>query len=130
MDGRCGQQCPISHPEFRPRNLSAQDRELVPQHQQLDVFHVQAAPTTNKRAQQSPNGKVEEGEGHTADPCSESPPEQRHRYWRPSPPRCQNSVLHGTDHLVFALDKRVVRPLRVSIYVGGKLQVTKRVPIR
>jgi hypothetical protein len=84
MNGCGGQQCPVSHPELRPRNLSAQDRELVPQHQQLNVFHVQAAPATNKRAEQSPNGEVEEGEGHAADPPNPSRPALRHRYWRPS----------------------------------------------
>ena len=48
MEG-CGcQQGPIRCAELRPRDLPAQDLELVAQHQQLDVFHVQAAATTNK----------------------------------------------------------------------------------
>ena len=33
--------------ELRPRDLPAQDLELVPKHQQLDVFHVKAATTSN-----------------------------------------------------------------------------------
>jgi hypothetical protein len=54
----CGcQQGPISHAELRPRDLPAQDLELVAQHQQLDVFHVQTAAATNKRAKQSPHGR-------------------------------------------------------------------------
>jgi hypothetical protein len=57
MNGRGGQQSPVSNPELRPRNLAAEDLELVPKHEQLDIFHVQAAPATNKRAQQSPNGE-------------------------------------------------------------------------
>jgi hypothetical protein len=68
MNGGGGQHCPVGYPEPRPRNLPPQDHELVPQHQQLDVFHVQAAPATNEPAQHSPNGEVEEGEGHAADP--------------------------------------------------------------
>ena len=73
---------PVGDPELRPRNLAAQDRQLVSKHEQLDVFHVQAAPATNKRTQQSPNGEVEEGESHTADPPNPRRREQRHRYWR------------------------------------------------
>ena len=44
----------------------------------FDVFHIQAATATNKRAQQSPNGEVEEGEGHAADPPSPLAPKPRH----------------------------------------------------
>jgi len=40
---------PINRPEFGPHDLPAQDLELVAQHQQLDVFHMQAATATNKR---------------------------------------------------------------------------------
>ena len=68
------QQRPVSHPELRPRNLPAQDRELVPQHQQLKAFHVQAAAAPHERAEKSPNGEVEEGEGHAADPPNPSRP--------------------------------------------------------
>jgi hypothetical protein len=32
----------------------------------LDVFHVQAAPTTGERAQQSPDGEIEEEEGNAS----------------------------------------------------------------
>jgi hypothetical protein len=84
MNAGGGQQRPISHPKLRPRNLPTQDRQLVPQHQQLNVFHVQAAPATNKRAQQSPNGEVEKGEGHAVDPPNPPYLPVRHRYWRPS----------------------------------------------
>ena len=67
MAGRGGQQGPIRLAELRAGDLPAQDLELVAQHQQLDVFHLQAAAATNKRAEQSPHGEVEEGEGHAAD---------------------------------------------------------------
>jgi len=44
---RCGRkQGSINHPKFRPHDLAAQDLELVAQHQQLDVFHMQAATAT------------------------------------------------------------------------------------
>jgi hypothetical protein len=67
----CGcQQGPIRRSELRPRHLPTQDLELVAQHQQLDVFHVQTAAATNKRAKHSPHSEVEEGEGHAADPPS------------------------------------------------------------
>jgi hypothetical protein len=54
MDSRGSQQRPVSHPELRPRDLASQDRKLVPQHQQLNVLHVQASAATNKHTQQSP----------------------------------------------------------------------------
>jgi hypothetical protein len=50
--------------------LAAQDLELVAQHQQLDVFHMQAPTATNKRAEQRPYGEVEKRESHAADPPS------------------------------------------------------------
>jgi len=81
----CGrQQRPIRRVELRPRDLPAKDLELVAQHQQLDVFHVQAAAATNERAKQSPHGEVEEREGHAADPPSPRANESRHQFWRPS----------------------------------------------
>jgi len=84
MQGRGSEQRPIGWLELWPRNLPAQDLELVPKHQQLDVFHVQSAAASNKRADQSPNGEVEERESHAADPPSPRPEEERHEYWRPS----------------------------------------------
>ena len=59
MNGRRGKQCSIGHAELRLRDLTAQDGELVPQHQQLDILHVQASPATNQRTKQSPDGEVE-----------------------------------------------------------------------
>jgi hypothetical protein len=46
----------------------------VPEHEQLDVFHVQAAPATNERAQQSPDGEIEEGESHATEILSTRSP--------------------------------------------------------
>ena len=40
----------------------------MPEHEQLDVFHVQAAPATDECAQHGPDGEVEEGERHATDP--------------------------------------------------------------
>jgi hypothetical protein len=48
--------------------LTAENLELVPQHQQLEVFHMQPAAATNQRTEQSPNSEIEEGEDHAADP--------------------------------------------------------------
>ena len=50
---RC-EQGPISRPKLRPRDLPAQNLELVPQHQQLDVLQVQAAATTERARQEEP----------------------------------------------------------------------------
>jgi hypothetical protein len=54
----------ISGAKPRPRDLAAQNLELVAQDQQLDVLHVQATATPNERPKQSPEPEVEEGEGH------------------------------------------------------------------
>jgi hypothetical protein len=75
----CGcQQRPIRRAELRPRDLPAQDLELVAQHKQLDVLHVQAAAATNKRAKKSPHDEVEEPEGHAGDPPSPRANARRH----------------------------------------------------
>jgi hypothetical protein len=84
MNSRRGQQRSIWHPELRPSNLAAQNLEFVPQHQQLNVLHVQAAAAPNKRRQQGPKSDIHEGEGHGADPPNPRGQEQRHQYWRPS----------------------------------------------
>src|SRR5205823_5668013 len=68
MNGCSDQECSIRHPELRPSNLATQNLELVPQHQQLNVLHVQAAAAPNKRTQESPKREVEKREGHAADP--------------------------------------------------------------
>ena len=77
MNGRSSKQRSISHIELRPHNLAAQDLELMPQHQQLNVLHVQAAATPNKRRQQRPEREVEKGEGHAADPPNSRAQTQR-----------------------------------------------------
>jgi hypothetical protein len=64
--------------------LAAQNLELVLEHEHLDVLHIQTTATTNKRAKQSPNSKVEEREDHLADPPNPRAEEPRHDYWRPS----------------------------------------------
>jgi len=44
----CGcQQGSVGRLELWPRDLTARDLELVAEHEQLDVFHVQAAAATN-----------------------------------------------------------------------------------
>jgi hypothetical protein len=84
----CGrQQGAINRPEFRPHDLPAQDLQLVAQHQQLNVLHMQAATATNKRAEQRPHSEVEKRESHAADPPSPRPTKRRHEYWRPSADR-------------------------------------------
>ena len=84
MTRRGCKQSPINRPEFRPHELPAQDLELVAQHQQLDVFHMQSPTATNKCAEQRPHSKVEKRESHAADTPSPRPTELRHEYWRPS----------------------------------------------
>jgi hypothetical protein len=56
--------------------LATEDLELVPQHQQLDVFHMKPAAATNQRTEQSPKTEIEEGEEHAADPPSPCLPER------------------------------------------------------
>jgi hypothetical protein len=86
----CGrQQGPINRPELRPNDLPPQDLKLMAQHQQFDVFHMQATTATHKRPEYSPHGEVEEREGHAADHPNPRPTERRHEYWRPSGDRCR-----------------------------------------
>src|SRR5216683_7354497 len=57
-------QSSIRHSEVRPHDLAAQDLELVAQHQQLEVFHMQTPTAPNKRPEQSPHGEIEKRESH------------------------------------------------------------------
>src|SRR5438552_1188548 len=83
--GRRGcEQGPIRIPELRPGDLATENLELVAQHEQLDVLHMQAAPATNKRTKQGPEGEVEKGEDHDLNPSNPRATERRHQYWRPS----------------------------------------------
>jgi hypothetical protein len=70
---------------LRPRDLAAQNIELVAQDQQLDVLDLQATTTPNQCAEQSPEREVEEGEGHDRRSSPFSPKRARHEYRRPSP---------------------------------------------
>ena len=70
VTGGCCEQGPIGRPEFRPRDLAAENLELVPQHQQLNVFHMQPAAATNQRTEQGPKSEIEERKDHAADPPS------------------------------------------------------------
>ena len=76
MAGSGGQQSPIDDSKLWPRDLPAQNLELVTQHQQLDVFHMQPAAATNQRIEQSPKSEIEEGEDHAADPPNPHPAER------------------------------------------------------
>jgi DNA-3-methyladenine glycosylase I len=75
----------------------------VPRHEELDVFHVQAAPATNERAKHGSDGEVEEGESHAADPLSPLAPPPRHRYWRASGPTSVYALMQNVgmvnDHV-------------------------------
>jgi hypothetical protein len=64
MASRRRQQGPIRGAKLRPRELAAQDLELVAQDQHLDVLDVQATTTPNERSQQRPEREVEKREGH------------------------------------------------------------------
>jgi hypothetical protein len=64
---------PINCAELRPRDLPAQDLELVPQHQQLDVLQVQAGAAANKCSKESPRSELEKRKGHAADPPGHRP---------------------------------------------------------
>jgi hypothetical protein len=43
------------------------------QHQQFDVFHMQATAAANKRTEQSPHSELEKREDHAADPPKPRP---------------------------------------------------------
>jgi hypothetical protein len=62
--GRPSEQGMIGGAKLRPRDLAAQDLELVAQDQQLDVLDVQTAATPNERSKQRPEREVEKREGH------------------------------------------------------------------
>jgi hypothetical protein len=64
------EQGPIDRSKLRTRDLAAQNLELVPQDEQLDVLHAQATATPNQGAKQSPEREIEKGEDHAADPPS------------------------------------------------------------
>jgi len=66
--------------------LAAVALDRVPQHQQLEIFHMQAAAATNQRTEQSPKSEIDEGEDDIADPRSPRPLERGDtKHWRPSP---------------------------------------------
>jgi Aminotransferase class I and II len=92
-----GQQGSIRRSELWPRNLATQDLELMAQHQQLDVLHIEAAAAANKRTKQRPKSEVKEREDHASDPPSSRPEETRHEYWRPS----ATFVAYSTDGQLF-----------------------------
>jgi hypothetical protein len=56
--GRRREQRTISGAKLRPRDLVAQNVELVAKDQQLDVLDVQATRTPNQGAEQSPERHV------------------------------------------------------------------------
>jgi hypothetical protein len=83
MTGCDDQQRSINHPELWPSDLPAQYLQLVAQHHQLKVFHVQAAAATDKRPEQSPRGEAEKRQGHAADLPSPRAEESRHLFLAP-----------------------------------------------
>jgi hypothetical protein len=83
VTGRGRKKRPISCPQPRPRDLAAQNLELVAEHEQLDGLHIQTTTATNKRAKQSANSKAEEREDHAADPPNPSPKEAATRLLAP-----------------------------------------------
>jgi hypothetical protein len=46
--------------------LTAQNLELMAEHQQLDVLDIRATAAPNKQAEQSPNSELQKGEEHAA----------------------------------------------------------------
>jgi hypothetical protein len=67
-----------------PRDLAAEDLELVAQDEQLDVLDVQASATANEGAQQGPEREVEKREGSPRRSSQPGPRRARHEYWHPS----------------------------------------------
>ncbi len=73
MARRRGEERTINGTQSRTINLAAQDSELAPQDDQLDVPDARAASATNEQAKQSPKREVSEGEEHAADPPKPHP---------------------------------------------------------
>jgi hypothetical protein len=61
---RCREQGTIDRAKPWPRDLAAQDLELVAQDEQLDVLDVQTAATADERAQQRPEREIQERDCH------------------------------------------------------------------
>jgi hypothetical protein len=59
MRGSGGQQRPIANANLRPWHMLTQDLGFMPQHQQLDLLHGQAAAAPDKRTQQRPKREAE-----------------------------------------------------------------------
>jgi hypothetical protein len=54
----------IRRPQLRTLMLASQDRELVPQQHEFDVFRELGPPTPNEQLENSRERKVSEGEEH------------------------------------------------------------------
>lgn len=77
MTRRRGEERTINRSQSRTVNLAAQDSQLVPQDDQLDVPDARAASATNEQAEQSPEREIGERKEHGADPPKPDP-EKRH----------------------------------------------------
>ena len=64
MARRRREQGTVRGAKLRPRDLAAEDLELVAQDEQLDVLDVQATTTANDYAQKGPEREVEKRDGH------------------------------------------------------------------
>jgi hypothetical protein len=51
VTGSRGEQSPIRQPKLRPADLPAQHRDLMPEHEQLDILDVRATAATNEQAE-------------------------------------------------------------------------------
>jgi hypothetical protein len=81
--GRRREHGPISGAKLRSRDLTPENLKLVARDQQLDVLRVKTT-RPKQHAEQGPERKVEEGDGHAGDPSRRRPGKARHDYWRPS----------------------------------------------
>jgi hypothetical protein len=73
---RCKQRT-IGRAKRRPRLLPSQHRQLMPQHEQLDVLGKLAAPVTHEQAQHDRERKIDKGEQHP--PMLPEPPQKHLR---------------------------------------------------
>jgi hypothetical protein len=56
----------VNRLELRAPDVAAQNLELTPEHQQLDIVDVRTTAAPNKQAEQSPNSEVQKREEHAA----------------------------------------------------------------
>jgi hypothetical protein len=86
-----GQQQPIARRELRPPHLSPQDRQLVPQHEDLELLRALAAPEQHHQLEQTADEEVHHRHGQA------QPPEDGKRRRYPDLSRSRRRAQSGAE---------------------------------